>query len=320
MQKTQAANVVCPAQIRIGTRGSNLAVAQATEVKNRLLGAYPELTQSQIEIIKITTTGDKIQDRHLAEIGGKGLFTKELEEQLHSGEIDIAVHSMKDMPAELPEGMVIDCILEREDPREAFLSPVAATIDALPKDATIGTSSVRRQAQLLSLRPDLTIMPFRGNVLTRLRKLEEGVVDATLLAVAGLKRLDLTQRITCCVPPDTMLPAVAQGAIGVECLESNTHILRVLANIDHEPSHVCVRAERAFLTAMGGSCTTPIGCLAELSDTGTLSLRAMIAATDGSVCYTATREGTAEDAATLGTDAGEELHHKGKDILEWYSE
>jgi hydroxymethylbilane synthase len=311
--------VRCPAHIRIGTRGSRLAVAQAQEVKNRLLGAFPDqLTQAQIEIVKIMTTGDKIQDRHLADIGGKGLFTKEIEEGLSTGQIDLAVHSMKDMPADLPEGLSIPCILEREDPRDAFISLKYKSVKALPEGAVIGTSSVRRQAQLLALRPDLRIVPFRGNVLTRLEKLESGVVDATFLAVAGLKRLELADRITAAMDPADMLPAVAQGAIGVEVHIGNEHIRHVLAEINHEPSFICISAERAFLFELGGSCTTPMGCLATLSaDEKVLSLAAMVASVDGKITHHTTRKGSPDDAARMGRDAGQELKTKGASFLNW---
>ncbi len=297
----------CPARIRIGTRKSALAVAQAIEVKNRLLGAFPDLTQEQIELVKMQTTGDQIQDRHLADIGGKGLFTKEIEEALHSGDIDIAVHSMKDMPDTLPNGMVIDCILEREDPRDAFISVNHLSIDALPKGALIGTSSVRRQAQLLKIRPDLNLIPFRGNVQTRLRKLEEGQVEATFLAVAGLKRLDMQDHITQAIDPDIMLPAVAQGAIGVECLAKNKHILEVIAHINHKKSNVRVQAERGFLKALNGSCSTPIGALCHYQEDNSIHLRGMIANLGGNEIHMVERRGNASDAEKLGLDAGEEI-------------
>lgn len=316
MQKTQAKSTVCPAQIRIGTRASPLAVAQANEVKNRLLGAFAELTQEQIEIIKITTTGDQQQEINLAEVGGKGLFTKEIEEALHEERIDIAVHSMKDMPDHLPEGLVIDCILERENPMDAFISNKEKSVEDLPQGAVVGTSSVRRQSQLLALRPDLKIVPFRGNVQTRLKKLDNGDVDATLLAVAGLKRIDLESRITSIMSPDKMLPAVAQGAIGVERLARNEHIKKVLDKINHEKSRIRVEAERAFLQALGGSCTTPIGALAEITN-NELRLVALIAAPDGKTIYRTERKGILSDAESMGRDAGKELKEKGGDILQW---
>lgn len=315
----QVSKVRCPAHIRIGTRASRLAVAQAQEVKNRLLGAFPDqLTQHQIEIVKIITTGDKIQDRHLADIGGKGLFTKEIEDGLTSRDIDLAVHSMKDMTADVPDGLFIPCVLEREDPRDAFISLKYKSVQALPEGAVIGTSSVRRQAQILAARPDLKIVPFRGNVLTRLEKLEKGVADATFLAVAGLKRLDMADRVTQAMDAKVMLPAVAQGAIGVEVHRDNHHILQVIGEINHMPSFVCVGAERAFLKELGGSCSTPMGCLATLSgDNKTLVLTAMVASVDGKTTYYATRRGSAADAEAMGKDAGVELKAKGAAFLEW---
>lgn len=300
----------CPAHIRIGTRGSTLAVAQAMEVKNRLLGAFPDqLTQSQIEIIKIETTGDKIQDRHLADIGGKGLFTKEIEEALFKGDVDMAVHSMKDMPDKLPPGLVISCIIEREDPRDAFISNKFKDINDLPKGAVVGTSSVRRQSQILKIRPDLKIVQFRGNVITRLTKLDRGDVDATILAAAGLKRIDLADRITSLVDTKTMLPAVAQGAIGVECLERNHHILGVLEEINHRESNIAVKAERGFLIKLEGSCSTPIAALAEIRD-DKLYFKGMVASVDGKEVYTVERIGNIADAEKIGMDGGEEILKK----------
>ncbi len=309
------ANVKCPARIRIGTRKSRLAVAQAMEVKNRLLGAFPFLNQEQIELVKMETTGDRIQNRHLADIGGKGLFTKEIEEALTGGRVDIAVHSMKDMPDTLPPGMVIPCILEREDPRDAFISLRVRSLAELPQGAVLGTSSVRRQSQILKMRPDLKIVPFRGNVNTRLEKLARGEVDATLLAVAGLKRLDMAQAITEAISTEKMLPAVAQGAIGVECLESNHHILQVLAVINHPDSFTQVAAERGFLKELGGSCATPIAGLAEFTEKGTLHFQGLVASTDGAVFYRVEREGAPEDAERMGRDAGAEVKAKAGKIL-----
>jgi hydroxymethylbilane synthase len=318
MKHNLSEHTKCPAKIRIGTRASKLAVAQATEVKNRLLGAFSELTQNQIEIVKIVTTGDREQDVSLAEIGGKGLFTKEIEDGLNDGSIDIAVHSMKDMPAELPEGMKIDCILEREDPRDAFISLKVQDVAGLPQGAVIGTSSIRRQSQILAHRPDLKVVPFRGNVQTRLKKLEDGEVDATFLAVAGLKRLDMPDAITAVMDEKVMLPAVAQGAIGVEYLKSNTHLVGVLNAINHEASRVCVMAERAFLTALGGDCTTPMGCLATLDEEKqVIHLRALLAAEDGKTILFAERKGAVLEAEALGADAGAQLKQEGKDILTW---
>lgn len=314
IQSSSEKSVTCPARIRIGTRSSRLAIAQAVEVKNRLLGAFPEIKQDQIELVKFVTTGDKIQDRNLQEIGGKGLFTQELEEALFSGDIDFAVHSMKDMPDTLPDGLVIPCILEREDHRDAFISEKYSSIMDLPQGAKVGTSSVRRQSQLLMLRPDLEVVGFRGNVNTRLKKLHEGQVDATFLAVAGLRRLEMKRHITEIISEDQMLPAIAQGAIGVECVESNLHILQVLSKINHHLSFIRVLAERSFLKAMGGSCATPLGGLATFNEAGELNLRGLLAKPDGSVFYTVEKTGKPADATLLGEQAGQEMLIKAQSI------
>jgi len=308
--------IQCPAEIRIATRKSQLAVAQAEEVKQHMLNAFPEqLDADRIHIIKMDTTGDNIQDRSLLEIGGKGLFTKELEEALFNGDVDIAVHSMKDMTDSLPEGLIIDCILEREDHRDAFLSPKYKTVQELPKGATIGTSSIRRQSQLLKLRPDLKVVPFRGNVNTRIRKLHDGEVDGTFLAVAGLKRIGLEHEITEIMDTSDMLPAVAQGAIGVESLAENIHIHNVLRVINHGASSRRVLAERAFLKTLGGSCSTPIGGLAEFKPDGLLHMRGMVASPDGKECYFAEKKGEQEEAVKLGIDVAEELLPNAKHLL-----
>lgn len=310
-------HVECPAQIRIGTRGSALAVAQAEQVKRRLLNAFPEqLDPARIRIVTITTTGDRIQDRALVEIGGKGLFTKELEEALFAGDIDLAVHSMKDMTDVLPEGLTIDCILEREDPRDAFISPVAATLDALPQGAVVGTASVRRQAQLLAQRPDLQVVPFRGNINTRLRKLQEKQVDATFLALAGLKRIHLAQQVTAVMDTEAMLPAVAQGAIGIETVADNQHIHPVLRVINHLPSQQRVVAERAFLKTLGGSCATPIAGLAEFTLEGQLHFRGLVASPDGKEIHRVERTGPRKEAEALGNAAGEEMLARAGHVLE----
>lgn len=305
-------------KIRIGTRASKLALAQAHEVKEKILNSDPEFSGEDIEIVKIKTTGDQVQDKNLAEIGGKGLFTKEIEEALFDGSIDIAVHSMKDMPDKLPDSLVIDCILEREDPRDAFISLKAESLDDLPEGAVIGTSSIRRQSQILSNRPDLKIVPFRGNVDTRLEKLERGDVDATILATAGLNRIGLAEKITSAIDTEIMLPAVAQGAIGVERLEKNENAKQILEKINHEESRVRIEAEREFLITLGGSCVTPIGALAEIKG-DKLFLRTLIAAADGSEVFKTERRGSLADAKVMGKDAGEELKDKGKGILEWGS-
>ncbi|MEQ1888917.1 MAG: hydroxymethylbilane synthase [Alphaproteobacteria bacterium] len=297
--------------VRIGTRGSPLALAQAQETRARLLGAHPGLTIGQIEIQVIQTTGDRVRDRPLSEIGGKGLFTKEIEEALLERRIDLAVHSMKDMPAELPEGLAILCLLEREDPRDVLISAKAQTIDALPQGATVGTSSLRRQALLLRARPDLRVITFRGNVQTRLARLDAGEADATLLALAGLRRLGLESISASVIPVLEMLPAVAQGAIGVEARAGDSAMARLLQPLNHLPTEYCVRAERAFLAALDGSCRTPLAALAEILPGDRLRLCGQIIRPDGSQLLEARREGALADAARMGFDAGVELRLRG---------
>jgi len=293
-------------RFRIGTRGSKLALIQAHMVAGhvaRVLGApVDEVT----ELVIFKTQGDIVQDRNLSEIGGKGLFTFELEEALHNGSIDFAVHSMKDMPTALPDALTIDCILEREDPRDAFISSKASSLATLPKGAVVGTSSLRRAAQVLAKRPDVTIVPFRGNVDTRLKKLSDGVADATMLAMAGLNRMDLSDRVTAPLSPDEMLPAVAQGAIGVERRKADEEGAAVLHAFHHAESGVRISAERALLAVLDGSCRTPIAALAELNGKR-MSLRAMILTPDGKDVLETTRDGLASDAVALGEDAGREL-------------
>lgn len=293
--------------LRIGTRGSRLALAQANGVRAALLRAHPHLAPEAVEIVPIVTTGDRIRDRPLADIGGKGLFTREIEDALHSGAIAMAVHSLKDMPAQMPPGLIIACVPEREDPRDAFLSAVAARLTDLPPGAVLGTASVRRQAQALRARPDLRVIMLRGNVETRLRKLEAREVDATVLAAAGLNRLGLSARVTALLAPDDMLPAVAQGAIGIETRADDAATLALLAPIDHAASHARVRAERAFLAVLEGSCKTPIAALAEIDAAGGLFLRTRLLALDGSAMIEAVRHGAVADAAALGRDAGAEI-------------
>lgn len=300
--------------IRIGTRGSPLALAQAHEVRRRLIAAHGT-PESLIEIVVIRTSGDRIQDRPLSEIGGKGLFTKEIEEALLAGGIDLAVHSMKDMPTVLPDGLEISSHLPREDVRDAFLSPRAATLADLPPGAVVGTSSLRRQAQVLRARPDLRVVPFRGNVETRLRKLGDGVADATLLACAGLRRLGLADKITATLPTDDFLPAIAQGAIGIEIRSGDDRARALLAPLDDADTAVCIAAERAMLARLDGSCRTPIAGLAQLS-AGTLTLRGMILSPDGRDAHGTQRQGRPADGPAMGRDAADELLRRaGPDFL-----
>ena len=295
------------AALRIGTRGSPLALAQADETKGRLLAAHPGWEAAAIEIVVIRTSGDRIQDRPLAEAGGKGLFTKELEEALIEGRIDLAVHSMKDMPTLLPAGLVIGALLPREDPRDALIAPTAKRLAELPPGGVVGTASLRRQAQVRFRRPDLRVVPFRGNVETRLRKLGEGRADATLLALAGLKRLGLAERAAAIIEPEEMLPAVAQGAIGLQCRAADAATRERIAALNHAATACCIEAERAMLAVLDGSCRTPIAGLAQRDAAGGIILRGMVLRPDGSEAIEAVRIGGADDAAALGGDLGAEL-------------
>ena len=293
------------AKIRIGTRGSPLALAQANLVA-RLLREAHGLNDDAIEIVVIKTSGDRILDRPLAEAGGKGLFTKEIEEALLANSVDLAVHSMKDVPTWLPDGLVIAAVLKREDPRDAFISVSHATLADVPAGGTVGTSSLRRQAQVLHRRPDLEVVPFRGNVETRLKKLADGQADATFLACAGLNRLGLTEHIRAKIDTDVMLPAVAQGAIGIEIRAHDEETAALVAPLNDEATALCVAAERAFLATLEGSCRTPIAGLAELRD-GALHFRGEILTPDGSRCHATARTGEGAQALKLAEDAGREL-------------
>lgn len=290
--------------LRLGTRGSPLALAQAQMVKAALAAADPALAaEDAIEIVAIKTTGDKVLDRPLAEIGGKGLFTKEIEDGLLEGSLDIAVHSMKDMPTVLPEGLVIDAVLPRADPRDALIAKGPRSIAELPQGARVGSASLRRAAQLRALRPDLEVVPLRGNVQTRLRKLEAGEAHATFLAMAGLVRLGLTEVVSAALPPEEMLPAVAQGAIGIERHAGNAAVAELLARINHAPTLTAITAERTFLAALDGSCRTPIAALAELHG-DRLRLRGLVASPDGRRIERIEAEGPSAAAAALGREAG----------------
>jgi hydroxymethylbilane synthase len=301
--------------LRIGTRGSPLAMAQALEARDRLAAAVPALAPAgAMEVVEIKTTGDAILDRPLAEVGGKGLFTKELDAALLDDRIDIAVHSVKDVETFLPDGVVLAACLEREDPRDAFLSLKAPSLAELPAGSVVGSASLRRQAQILNRRPDLKVTLIRGNVQTRLAKLAEGACDATLLALAGLNRLGMAAKASAVLSPEEMLPAVGQGAIGITCRAGDMAALEFLAAVDHAETNVRIRAERALLAALDGSCRTPIGGLAEISG-GRLRLRGLVAKADGSAMYETEREGSPADAEALGDDAGRELRARAGDDL-----
>jgi hydroxymethylbilane synthase len=295
--------------LKIGTRGSPLAIAQAFETRNRLMIAHG-LTEDACEIVVIKTTGDDrtliAADRPLKEIGGKGLFTKEIEEALLAGAIDIAVHSMKDMPVAQPDGLLIDCYLPREDVRDAFVSPTVKRLSDLPEGAVVGTSSLRRRAQLAHRRPDLKLVEFRGNVQTRLKKLSAGVAQATFLAMAGLNRLGMAHVAGAPIEVEEMLPAVAQGAIGIERRGSDDEVAAMLAAIHHGPTGERLAAERAFLATLDGSCETPIAGLA-LHDGSGLWLRGEILRPDGSEVIAGERRMALSDAAEAGVDLARAL-------------
>ncbi len=289
----------------IGTRGSPLALWQARHVWASLL-AKAGLGEGDVGLSVITTSGDHIKDKPLRDFGGKGLFTKEIDEALLRGDVDLAVHSMKDLPTELPQGICIAAVLPRGDVRDAFISKMAQSLAELPSGARIGTSSLRRQAQVKRLRPDLEVIALRGNVETRLKKLDEGQADVTLLAVAGLERLGLTSHITAMLSTEEMLPAVAQGAIGVVCRTDDTNTRALLATLNDAKTATAVACERSFLAALDGSCKTPIAGLAEISD-DMLRLRGMILAPDGSEWHEVEMTGPETDALRIGEEAGKDL-------------
>lgn len=302
----------------IGTRGSPLALAQAHETRRRLSSAF-DLPEDAFVIKVIKTTGDKILDRPLKEIGGKGLFTREIEDDMLSGAIDIAVHSMKDMPVLQPEGLVLDTYLPREDVRDAFVSAGHEKLADLPSGAVVGTSSLRRRAQLLNYRPDLNVVEFRGNVQTRLKKLEDNVADCTFLAMAGLRRLDMAHVAKSAIETDEMLPAVAQGAIGIERRIDDTHAAKMLEAIHDKETGQRLAAERAFLEALDGSCETPIAGLSELNGTN-MRLRGQVLRPDGSESIGDDVTGSIEDGAEMGRAmAAKLLAEAGEGFFEWRS-
>jgi hydroxymethylbilane synthase len=291
--------------VRIGTRGSPLALAQAQEVRDRLAAAHG-IDPNAFEIIVILTSGDRILDRPLAEIGGKGLFTKEIENALLHSVIDLAVHSSKDMATDLPDGLELAVFLEREDPRDAFLSPNFPDLLSLPEGAKVGTSSLRRQALVRRARPDLNVIGFRGNVQTRLQKLEKGVADATLLALAGLRRLNMETAAVATLPLDVFPPAPGQGAICIECRSGDIRTKTLLEAIHHRPTGSALACERAFLAALDGSCRTPIAGHAAI-DAGQLHFSGMILTPDGSEAHTIEGSGNISEAERIGRKAGEAI-------------
>ncbi len=295
-------------KIVIGTRGSKLALWQAEWVKSEIEKRNPEL---KVDLNKIKTTGDKITDVPLAKVGGKGLFVKEIEESLLRGDSDLAVHSMKDMPTVLPEGLHIGSILVREDPRDAFITRDGkGSFMGLPEGATIGTSSLRRSCQLLSARPDLRIASLRGNLDTRLRKLDEGQFDAIILAAAGVKRLGFANRITETLDAKLSLPAIAQGAVGIECRKDDGFINSIIGPLNHAETVICVTAERAFLAKLEGGCQVPIAAHATLIG-GSIVLEGLVGSVSGDVILRSRKEGRSEEAASIGVALAEELLDKG---------
>ncbi len=297
--------------IRIATRKSPLAMWQAEHVAARLRNAHPGL---EVELLGMSTQGDKILDTPLAKIGGKGLFVKELEQGMLAGTADIAVHSMKDVPVELPEGLHLPVIMQREDPRDAFVSNNYEGVEELPQGARVGTASLRRQAQLSERRPDLKVSPLRGNVNTRLRKLDEGEFDAIILASAGLLRLGFAERITAYLDAGQSLPAIGQGAVGIECRSDDERVNTLIAPLHHADTAICVSAERAMNRRLMGGCQVPIGGFAVLEG-GRLHLRGLVGEPDGSRVIRAEITGPAADSKRLGTELAEELLAKGADSI-----
>jgi hydroxymethylbilane synthase len=296
------------ATLRIGTRGSPLALAQAHEARLRLMEAY-RLPEEAFAVEVIATSGDRIQDRPLSEAGGKGLFTKELEEALLSARIDIAVHSSKDMPTQLPAGLELSAFLPREDMRDGFIGKAAASIAALPPGATVGSSSLRRQALIRRMRRDIAVVMFRGNVQTRLRKLEEGTVDGTILANAGLRRLGISDVVTDLMPLDVFPPAPGQGAICIESRIGDTRTRQLLEAIHHRDTGLALACERAFLAALDGSCRTPLAGCATI-DGERVSFSGLILTPDGLTSHDITLEGSADDAGRIGRDAGAAIRER----------
>jgi len=297
--------------IRIATRKSQLALWQAEFVGRRLQECHSGL---KVELVTMTTQGDRILDAPLAKIGGKGLFVKELEQSMFRMESDIAVHSMKDVPVELPEGLHIPVVLERENPCDAFVSNDFATLDDLPQGAIVGTSSLRRRCQLAELRPDLEIQDLRGNVNTRLAKLDNGEYQAIILASAGLIRLEMEKRIRQVIAPEVMLPAIAQGAIGIECRHGDADVEALLAPLNHEDTHTRIMAERAMNTRLQGGCQVPIGGYSEI-DKGVIIVRGLVGRPDGSEMIHGVISGRPEDAEELGDVLGQDLLSRGADVI-----
>lgn len=291
--------------IRIATRKSPLALRQAEEIRLALLKVHPHL---EIQLVPMSTSGDKLLGAPLAQIGGKGLFVKELEQALLENRADIAVHSMKDVPVEFLEGLEITTICEREDPRDAFVSKNYTNLNSLPEGAIIGTASMRRSCQILALRPDVKIETLRGNVNTRLQKLDEGLYDAIILAVAGLKRLNLTNRITQYLSIEESLPAVGQAALGIECRTNDYQLKEILSALDHLPTRLCILAERSMNLALGGGCQVPIAAFAQITNTATITLRGLVAKPGGTLILRAHGSSDIDSAKQLGEKVAKDSH------------
>jgi len=304
-------SLLSPQKIIIASRESLLAMWQAKFIQKCLCELYP---QTEISILGMTTRGDQILDQSLSKIGGKGLFIKELEQALEDGRADIAVHSMKDMPMNVPEGFKLAAITAREDPRDAFVSNQYTSLEALPEGSVVGTSSLRRESQLRAQFPHLQVQPLRGNVQTRLRKLDEGQYAAIILAAAGLKRLELSDRITALLNPEQSLPAVGQGALGIECRADRTDLIELLQPLHHQETAYCVEAERAMSRVLGGSCQVPLGAFAEIIN-GTLQLRGFVAQPDGKRIVSDALNGNPETGITLGQQLAQKLITQGADEI-----
>jgi len=300
-----------PQRIVIASRESLLAMWQAKFIRQQLMQLYP---QTEVDILGMTTKGDQILDQSLSKIGGKGLFIKELEQALEENRADIAVHSMKDMPMNVPDGFELAVITEREDPRDAFVSNHYQHLEALPPGSVVGTSSLRRESQLRAQFPHLQVKPLRGNVQTRLRKLDEGQYAAIILAAAGLKRLGLSERITALLSPEQSLPAVGQGALGIECREDRPDLVALLQPLHHQQTAYCVKAERAMSRVLGGSCQIPLGAFGEIAG-DTLKLRGFVASPDGQRMVSATLTGTPEKGEALGKEMAQNLIAQGADKI-----
>ncbi len=303
----------------IGSRGSGLALWQANWIRSQLLELHDDL---DVEIKIIKTSGDKIQNVPLTKIGGKGLFVKEIEEALMAGEVDLAVHSMKDVPMKLPYELHISIITERENPYDALLSRNGTPLNDLPKGAKVGTGSLRRSSQLLKYRPDLEIVGLRGNIDTRIKKLDSEGLDAIILAAAGLRRMGWEDKITEIIPPEVILPAMGQGAVGIETRKQDPDVHGLLYDLDHEATHWALDAERAFVALLEGGCQVPIGAHATIDANETMTVRGLVASLDGNTVYQWDRQGPVQDAKKLGRELGQDLLKMGADkiLKEIYSE